>query len=664
MVDHDLGVDSANCDARSFRKALADLEPLPNLDFKIRRADSLVDKIHGEPIPLGKIHVGSQAQQALNELTTAKREFYAAERAAEKRRLRLAIYKATADLAQIELTAARNELGLIPDPANAAKVFELDRGQREVGQVLVRIRAVDKLQKAKRISVADIEQALGDIREFFDSPSKPTFVWHLDFAEVFFRAEQPRSNGNGGLPLATAEGDQASRTAGGFDIVLGNPPYVRQELLAGNKAHFEATYAAFNGTADIYVYFIEAGVRMLRDGGILSIIVSSSFLRASYGEELRRFLKAQSAVLRIVDFGGLPVFQNAKDTYVCLPLIAKSSQRGRVEVCNVPSLAIQNLNAYVAANRFTIPHERLAEEAWSLKSDAEAVVFEKIMRAGQPLGDYVNRKMFYGIKTGLNEAFEIGEAQRMSILAKTPDSARLIRPFVGGLDIRRYFVNDRNRCLIAIPCGWTRQRMADSSSGTALLSERRAFEWLCQEHPAIARHLEAFAPALKKRQDQGDYWWELRPCDYYQHLDAPKIVFPDICKAPRFALDRTGIYLANTAYCIASDSLYLLGILNSRLFWFAIGNISIPFGVRAGEYRYRLIYQYMERVPIRPIDSSSASERAEHDSLVCLVERILSAKRANPLTDTSAWEREIDERVYRLYGLTPDEIKLVEESGK
>jgi len=153
----------------------------------------------------------------------------------------------------------------------------------------------------------------------------------------------------------------------------------------------------------------------------------------------------------------------------------------------------------------------------------------------------------------------------------------------------------------------------------------------------------------------------LRPCDDYEYLDAPKIIFPDICKAPRFTLDRSGIYLANTAYCIGSDSLYLSGILNSRLSWFAINNISIPFGVRAGEYRYRLIHQYMEKVPIRPIDLAKASERAEHDALVRLVERILTAKRAAPDADTTALEREIDERVYRLYGLTANEIKLVDQ---
>ena len=113
-----------------------------------------------------------------------------------------------------------------------------------------------------------------------------------------------------------------------------------------------------------------------------------------------------------------------------------------------------------------------------------------------------------------------------------------------------------------------------------------------------------------------EYWWELRSCDYYEYFDRPKIIFPDICKEPRFFLDRSGIYLANTAYCLGVDDTYLLGILNSRLFWFAISNISIPFGIRAGKYRYRLIYQYMEKVPIRPINFSDKSDKAKHDKMV------------------------------------------------
>ena len=168
------------------------------------------------------------------------------------------------------------------------------------------------------------------------------------------------------------------------------------------------------------------------------------------------------------------------------------------------------------------------------------------------------------------------------------------------------------------------------------------------------------------------YWWELRPCDYYKFFDAPKIIFPDISKAPRFYLDASGFYLANTAYCLGTDDKYLLGVLNSRLFWFAISNISIPFGVRAGEYRYRLIYQYMEKVPIRPINFSDPADKARHDKMVELVDRMLelnkqkhSGKLAPSQVDRvdreiAATDAEIDNLVYELYGITDEERKVIE----
>ena len=459
--------------------------------------------------------------------------------------------------------------------------------------------------------------------------------------------------------------------AGGFDAVIGNPPYVRQESLADFKDYFASHYEAFDGVADLYAYMMERSAKLLREGGRFSFIVSSSFLRTTYGEPLRRTLKKHAAILRIVDFGGLPVFAKAKDTYVCIPLFTKGKQPARVEVTKVPSLEMHDLNEYVADNSFKIPHGRLAPEAWALKSDEEAAVFDKVLKAGKPLGEYVARKMFYGLKTGYNEAFELTESQRNAIVKGNRASEPLIKPFLGGQDIRRYFVNNDGRYLIVIPSGWTRAEMLKAKKGTSQLSEREAWSWFSREHQKLASHLEGFIDACRKRQDQGDYWWELRPCDYYEYFDRPKIIFPDICKGPRFDLDRSGIYLANTAYCLGVDDSYLLGILNSKLFWFAISNISIPFGIRAGEYRYRLIYQYMEKVPIRVIDDKNKDDNARHDRISALVDQMLafSEKVTDVKTDhektalqrqIDAVDRQIEHLVYELYGLTDEEIKIVE----
>ena len=454
--------------------------------------------------------------------------------------------------------------------------------------------------------------------------------------------------------------------AGGFDSVIGNPPYVRQETLGALKNFFQLHYAAFDGVADLYAYFMEKGVNLLKSGGLFSVIVSSSFLRANYGQPLRKTLKKNAAVLRLVDFGGLPVFANAKDTYVCIPLLKKGTQPKRIEVARVESLEKLELDSYVSANCYSIPSSRFNDDAWSLKSDKESAIFAKITRVGKPLGEYVNKKLFYGIKTGLNEAFVIDTQTRNRLVKTDKRSARLIKPLLGGQDIRRYRTEDIEQFLIVLPNGWTTKH-----SGLSGTTEKQAWAWFTSAHPALSEHLWPFADALRKRQDQGEFWWELRPCDYYGYLESPKLIFPDICKAPRFTLDLSGKYLANTAYCLGTDDRYLLGILNSRLFWFAISHISIPFGIRAGEYRYRLIYQYMEKVPIRELDQTDKNDRAIHADMVKLVDKMLllhqQITNAKTPQDTTSLQRQIDandkqidRHVFALYGLSAAEIEVVE----
>ncbi len=455
---------------------------------------------------------------------------------------------------------------------------------------------------------------------------------------------------------------------GGFDAIVGNPPYVRQEGLKDTKDYLERHYESFASMADLYTYFMERAVRLLRQGGRFAYIVSSSFLRATYAEALRETLKKHAAVLRIVDFGGHAVFADAKDTYVCIPLLAASSQPTHIEISKVTIIKSDVVEQEMAKSDYTVPHERFRREGWSLKSDAEAALFEKITAAGKPLGKHINGRMFYGIKTGFNEAFIVSGAQRKTLLTALPKNAEFIKPCRGGEDCRDYFIEPRDTYMIVIPCGTTRAGMAAKSANA---SEAKAWAWFKATYAKLASHLEPFSKPLRARQDMGDFWWELRPCDYYSVFEQPKIVFPDICKNPRFCYDDSGLYLTNTAYALGTADKYLLGVLNSRLFWFAISNISIPFGVRAGEFRYRLIYQYMEKVPIREIDLSAAADKSRHDEIVQKVEAMLEAKKqlAKAKTDKdktyfenkrAALDRQIDGLVYDLYGLGEEEIRIVE----
>lgn len=446
---------------------------------------------------------------------------------------------------------------------------------------------------------------------------------------------------------------------GGFDVVIGNPPYVRQESLAEYKEYFQKRYKSYNGVADLYIYFIEKGVSVLKKEGLYSIIVSSSFLRATYGEGLRIFLQNNATILRLVDFGGLAVFENAKDTYVCIPLISSDkTNNNTIEICKVPSLGL-DLPNFVQENIYTIPRSQFTKEAWVIDNAARLNLFQKLVSRGVTLAEYTKEKIFYGIKTGLNEAFVIDAETKDRLISQNPNSKDVIKPLLQGEDIRDWHITPKSRWII-----FTRRGIN------------------IDQYPAIKEYLSQWKEDLTPKQDKnqkrgrkpGRYkWYEIQDdVAYYQEFEKPKIIYPDIAKSPRFYYDKEGYFLANTGYAIGVDDLYLLGVLNSKIFWFSISNISIPFGIRAGEYRYRLIYQYMAKVPIRPINFDDPADKARHDKLVSLVERMLALHKQSPRTpqeqemvkrEIESTDRGIDGLVYELYGLSPAEIDIVEGKG-
>ncbi len=444
---------------------------------------------------------------------------------------------------------------------------------------------------------------------------------------------------------------------GGFDCVIGNPPYVRQESIKESKEYLSKHYESASGTADLYVYFLEKAVRLLSDGGYASYIVSSSFLKTNFGTNMRTTLKNHSAVISITDFGGLPVFESAKDTYVCIPLLQKTPQPERVDIRKINTLDPSGREQQMAALGYSIPASRLSSSEWAIRSDQEDSLLQRVITSHTALSNLdcgFNR----GITTGLNAAFVISSETRAQLIHEDSGSDEIIYPMRGGKDCKRYTINTTN--------DW-------------LIFTRRGVD--IEKYPAVKKHLLQFkadlTPKTSSRDTRGRKpgryaWYEIQDdVAYWEIFTRPKIVFPDICKNPRFSIDDTGIFLANTAYAIDSDDRYLLGFLNSKLFWFLIGHISIPFGVRAGEFRYRLIYQYMQKVPIREIDFNNPADVAQHDKMVGLVKRMLElnekkADENNPdilqqlETQLATTDHQIDRLVYELYNLAEEEIALVE----
>ena len=237
-----------------------------------------------------------------------------------------------------------------------------------------------------------------------------------------------------------------SLPAGGFDVVVGNPPYVRQEVLGPFKPYLAQRYATWHGVADLYVYFYERGLELLAPGGKLSYIVTNKWLRAGYGEPLRRFFTERAEVEEILDFGHAPIFEDA-DTFPCIivahPRPAVPDAAGdppQVLVCPVPRdrSAELPLDLYVHEHGYPVPWGRYSAEPWSLEPPEVDALMGKIRGRGVPLAEFVGAKPMYGIKTGLNEAFLIDDVTRADLIRDDPGCAEIIKPYLRGQDIKRW----------------------------------------------------------------------------------------------------------------------------------------------------------------------------------------------------------------------------------
>lgn len=289
-------------------------------------------------------------------------------------------------------------------------------------------------------------------------------------------------------------------------------------------------------------------------------------------------------------------------------------------------------------------------------------MLEKIKSIGVPLGEYVKGKIYYGIKTGLNEAFVIDEKTKNRLIAEDPKSVELIKPFLLGRDLKRYEPLKTERFLILIPRGWTREQMKKSSP----LSQKEAWDWFKNNYPVIAKHLIPFAAKAEKRYDKGEYWWELRACEYYAEFKKPKIIYPNICKRPEFTLDEQKLYTNQKCFIISSAEKYLLSLLNSSMTYYLFKKI-LP--KLRGDF-YEPSYLYFKDFPIRTIDLSNSSEKKIHDDLVALVDVMLDLNKKLQAAKGSEKEhlqslidktdREIDELVYSIYAITEEEKKIIE----
>ncbi|MCD6182248.1 MAG: Eco57I restriction-modification methylase domain-containing protein [Candidatus Cloacimonetes bacterium] len=475
---------------------------------------------------------------------------------------------------------------------------------------------------------------------------------------------------------------------GGFDIVIGNPPYIQLQKFSGQQIQkdYEAQkFESFAKTGDIYELFYEKGNMLLKENGILAFITSNKWMRANYGEKLRKYFAENTQPIQLIDFGGYRVFESATvDTNILIfknpPLQRGGSEaensknsplaEGWHEVTGCSACTIRkgftretDIAKYLKQNGIELSN--ISEESWIISTKEEFAIKQKIEKIGTPLKDW-DISINYGIKTGFNEAFIISGEKKDELIAKDPKSAEIIKPILRGRDIKRYKAEFADLWLIATHNGYHKFpsfRGVARSDGVFKNNKKENIPRInIEDYPAIKEHLDKYWDKISVRYDKGDTPYNLRNCAYYEEFEKEKIVYPDIAEKLTFVLDSNNFFINNTCYFINTikSNKYVLSVLSSNLMNWYFRNVSSQLG-KKGLRHFNI---YIEKIPLPKITPENQKP------FEILVDQILQRKEtprqtssATPLQEgnTTHLENQIDLMVYKLYELTYEEIKIVDE---
>ncbi len=406
----------------------------------------------------------------------------------------------------------------------------------------------------------------------------------------------------------------------GFDAVIGNPPYVRMELIKPLKPFLKRHYACHSDRADLYIYFYERAVTLLRPGGRLAFIASSTWARTKAGANLRSFLKSETKLDSFVDFGDLPLFEGVT-AYPCILVATHERPTGdSTFACAVvqPPLP-DNLAEYLHNCRTLVPQAELDPNGWHLENGASARLRQKLLERGTPLKQYCGAPL-YGIKTGLNEAFVINSHHRDQLIADDPKSAEILKPFLEGKDLKAWRIESRGLWLIYTHRGVN-----------------------IEHYPAIEAHLRRFKTRLEARATRDHHaWYELQQpqARYAAQFGRPKIIYSRFVNTPMFARDDQGYFLNNALSTMTVDDPILLYCLMSPVAWFLLEQSAAPM---ANGYR-QLHGHVVERLPIPRFTTS------EQRDIRQWVDEVDTSSTGGPLS----WAP-----LYRAFGLTASEMDMI-----
>lgn len=416
----------------------------------------------------------------------------------------------------------------------------------------------------------------------------------------------------------------------GFDIVIGNPPYVKLEKIEDQSRLLEKQgYEVFTKRGDLYCIFTERGFKLLKAGGTLSYIMSNKWLQAEYGRPLRKYF-LQHELTSLIDFGDNDLFKGAT-VYSCIFVARKASPALEFE-CVYMRYYNPNTFPYDILNwRTKFQMAKLTDDTWVL-SETTGAILEKLKASCTTLSDFISGEAYYGIKPGTTKAFIVDDNVHDNLVKQDPNSAKLLFPMVRGRDVQRYHVSGTSAWLIGTHNGYATTPPVDVDM-----------------YPAIKDWLTKFYDALSSRADQGVTPFNLRDCAYWEVFRSPKIMYQKFQVAPCFVYNETGLYCNDSMWIMPTPNKALVGVLNSKMGWWLISKFCTQ--IKNG---YQLIWEYFGKIPV---------PKTLPPELTALVEEILAAKK-NPTVDVSALEERIDNLVFDLYGLTPEEREIVTGGGK
>ncbi len=440
----------------------------------------------------------------------------------------------------------------------------------------------------------------------------------------------------------------------GFDLIIGNPPYIRQEELKELKPHLAKNYKVYKGTSDIYTYFYELGFNVLKDrrGGVLSYITSNKYTRAGYGEALREFLLKNVKVLEYTDLNGIKVFDSATVDTSILCFEKSKSKDNKFKYLALSNEILKtcayDIGLYKDYAEFS--QNSLSKESFTFSDENTSALKAKIERIGTPLKEWQGLNIYRGILTGYNEAFIITTKKRNEILANCKDeaekerTAKLIRKMLRGRDIKRYSYE------------WAGLWVINTHNGYKNQNGEKVEAINIKHYPSLKKHFDEFYPQLEKRADKGLTPYNLRNCAYIEEFEKEKIVYPCImAKEPCFSYETSFAFAMAPANIITSNSdilKYILAFLNSDFIYLMLRKFYMGGGIE-GELKTN----NLEKLPIPKINSKNQKLA---DELINLVDEILKAKEQDKNANTQELENKINSLVYKLYNLTEEEIKIIE----